>query len=264
VACWERTFLESETACRQIEYWRGHLRGAPRRTGLLPDGPAHEPGDFRSIRQTHLVPARVAETLRRLSREERCTLSMTLLAGLNALVHELTGEDDIITGSPLAGRLRPEIQGTIGCLRKRVVLRSDLSGKPTFRELLKRTREIVAGAYANLDVTYETVFPDRGVDHPQHWMNIPLNFNFVEGSGQSLAFPGLVVTSMERSEFVSWVTLNIQVTERERDLVIHFLTPHTLLSAAQANGFLQSYGSLLQRVAEAPDHKLSAASMPTT
>ena len=167
VACWEHRYFQTEEARRQVAYWKNHLQDAPLAAGLPGGGPELEPGDFRSVRQSLVVPKVIIDSLRELGRQEGCTLSMTMFAALNALVYETTGHEDIRVGTPLAARNRSEVEGLIGCFRKRTILRTDVSGRPTFRTLLARVREVSIGAYLHLDVSQETVFPERGLGHPR-------------------------------------------------------------------------------------------------
>ena len=99
--------------------------------------------------------ADLSETLEALSRREGATLFMTLLAAFQALLHRYTGQDDIAVGSPIASRNRAETEGLIGFFVNTLVLRTDLSGDPSFRELLGRVREVALGAYAHQDLPFE-------------------------------------------------------------------------------------------------------------
>src|SRR6185436_16900053 len=91
----------------------------------------------------------VSEALARLSRREGVTLFMTLLAAFQVLLHRYTGQDDLVVGSPIAGRTAAETEALIGFFVNTLVLRTDLSGEPTFLELLRRVREVTLGAYAH-------------------------------------------------------------------------------------------------------------------
>ena len=123
-AFWERRYSQSELAHRHVAYWKKHLEGAPSTPRLPGDGPEPEPGDFRSVRQSIVMKRDLADSLRRLAREESCTLSMAFLAALSVLIHESTGEEDILVGCPMAARTRPEVAGLIGCFRKQMACAS--------------------------------------------------------------------------------------------------------------------------------------------
>ena len=87
-----------------------------------------------------LIPRELLDAVRSLGRQEGATLFMTLLAAFQVLLHRYTGQDDFAVGSPVAGRTRPELEGLIGFFVNTLVLRADLTGDPSFRELLRRTR----------------------------------------------------------------------------------------------------------------------------
>ncbi len=115
-----------------------------------------------------LSPALTA-AIHALSRREGCTLYMVLLAAFQALLHRYTGLEDLCVGTPIAGRNRAETEGLIGFFVNTLVLRADLSGNPTFRALLQRTREAALGAYAHQDLPFERLMqalnPARDLSH---------------------------------------------------------------------------------------------------
>ncbi len=96
-----------------------------------------------------------------MSRQENATLYMTLLAAFQTLLSRYTGQEDLLVGSPIAGRTHVEVENLIGCFLNILVLRGDLSGDPTFRELLARQREVALGAYAHQDLPFERLLRDH-------------------------------------------------------------------------------------------------------
>src|SRR5207244_7735702 len=118
--------------------------------------------------QPFLLPAALAHALTALGGRERASLFMTLLAAFDTLLHRYTGQDDIVVGSPVAGRTCVEIEGLIGFFANTLALRINLSGDPTFRELLGRVRAVALGAYAHQELPFDTLVvaldPERGRD----------------------------------------------------------------------------------------------------
>jgi non-ribosomal peptide synthetase component F len=115
------------------------------------------------------LPKRLGDELKALSRQEGVTLFMALLAVFQALLHRYTGQDDIVVGTPVAGRDRAELEGLIGFFVNTLVLRTNLSGNPSFRQLLGRVREVALGAYTHQDLPFEklveTLHPERNMSH---------------------------------------------------------------------------------------------------
>ncbi len=154
-AAWQRTRLSDGSLDGQVAYWRARLAGAPTDLGLpldrpRPARPSHDSGEY-----TETWPVELTDRLAALGQRDGTTLYMTLLAGLKAVLARYSGRDDIVVGSPVAGREVPEVAPLIGLFINLVVLRTDLSGDPTFRELLGRVRTTVLDGLDNQDVPFE-------------------------------------------------------------------------------------------------------------
>ncbi len=168
-AVWQREWLQGERLEPELAYWRERLQGAPPVLELPTDRRRPAKQTFRGAKQSLLLPRQLGPGLRALSRSEGATLFMTLLAAFQALLARYTGQDDIVVGSPIAGRTRMETEGLIGFFVNTLVLRTDLSGDPTFRELLRRVREVAFGAYDHQDLPFERLVeelqPERRLSH---------------------------------------------------------------------------------------------------
>jgi amino acid adenylation domain-containing protein len=260
IACWERQFLQGAEAQRQIAWWRNHLASSTPAKGLAGDGPELEPGDFLCVHESLVIPAHVVEGLQELGRQEGCTLSTTLLAAANALLYEATGQHDIRVNIPVTARTRPELEGLIGCFRRRLILCTDVSGNPTFRQLLVRVKDVSNAGFRHQDVSLETVFPERGRDHPAYWTNIHMAFNFLHGADEiagPLKLPGISISTLERSQYYSRSILDMSIFEKETGIVVLLRSMQEMFSAAAIQGLLEQYEALLRRVMAAPDQKLS-------
>jgi acyl carrier protein len=148
-AVWQRQWLTGAVLESRLAYWNRQLAGAPSGLSLPRSRPPAAVQSFRGARLQMVLPRELTEGLRALSRREGTTLFMTMLGGFLALLHQYTGEKDLVVGSVIANRDRAEVEKLIGFLATTLVLRVDLSGSPSFRELLGRVREVCLGAYAH-------------------------------------------------------------------------------------------------------------------
>src|SRR5882762_1367939 len=154
-AAWQRQRLSGPVLQKQLDYWRKQLAGVPAVIDLPSDRPRPALRSFRGARQAFAISKEITGKLKTLARRERVTLFMTLLATFQSLLSCLTNQDDIVVGSPTAGRDRPECEALIGYFVNTVVLRAGFSGDPDFLESLRHAREVALGAFANQDVPFE-------------------------------------------------------------------------------------------------------------
>ncbi len=153
-AAWQRQRLQGEYLQTQLDYWREHLAGVPA-LELPTDRPRPPVATSRGAAHRFTLPASLANSLRVLAHSENVTLFMLLLAVFKVLLHRYSGQDDIIVGSPIAGRVRPELEALIGFFVNSLVLRTALAGNPPFREVLQRVRDTALGAFAHQELPFE-------------------------------------------------------------------------------------------------------------
>jgi amino acid adenylation domain-containing protein len=163
-AAWQRARLAGAELERQMEYWRGRLRGAATLLELPTDRPRPAVQGYEGAHRTFQLSPDTLGGLESLARREGCTLFMVMLAAFQTLLYRYTGQEDLLVGSPIANRTRPETEGLIGFFVNTLVLRGDLSGAPTFRELLRRVRETTLGAYAHQDLPFEKLVEELGTE----------------------------------------------------------------------------------------------------
>ncbi|HKH44755.1 MAG TPA: amino acid adenylation domain-containing protein, partial [Thermoanaerobaculia bacterium] len=154
-AVWQRSWLHGEVLEGEISFWRRQLAGLPPLLELPTDHPRPAVQSFRGAARPVRLPAALTRQVQRLGGREGTTLFMALLAAFQALLARYSGQDDLAVGSPVAGRNRVELEGLIGFFVNTLVLRSNLTGEPTFRELLGRVRETALAAYLHQDVPFE-------------------------------------------------------------------------------------------------------------
>ncbi|WP_345144904.1 amino acid adenylation domain-containing protein, partial [Dactylosporangium darangshiense] len=182
-AVWQRQWLTGEILEGQRAYWRETLSGAP--TLELPTDRPRPP--VRSADGAYIefaIPAEVAGGLRAVSRTAGVSMFMAVFGAFNVLLSRYCGQDDIVVGTPIANRNRAEIEGLIGFFVNTLVLRTDLSGDPTFAELLGRVRTGTLAAYANQDVPFEQLVDDLDVDRDRSRTPLfQVLFNYVTDGG---------------------------------------------------------------------------------
>ncbi|HEY0735991.1 MAG TPA: amino acid adenylation domain-containing protein, partial [Herpetosiphonaceae bacterium] len=155
-AVWQRDWLSGTVLQQQIDYWHQQLAGVEP-IDLPTDRPRPGVASYRGAYQTFHLSAALSEDLRHLSQRLGATLFMTLLAAWQALLMRHSSQTDIAVGTPIAGRVRPELEGLIGMFVNTLVLRTDLAGQPTFAELVSRVRAVCLDAYAHQDIPFDVV-----------------------------------------------------------------------------------------------------------
>ncbi len=153
-AIWQQEWLQGEVLERQLTYWKQQLDALPM-LQLPLDHPRPAVQTFRGAAQIVILPKALTDKLKALSRREGVTLFMTLLAAFQTLLFRYTDQDDIVVGIPIAGRTDSKLEKLIGCFINTLALRTDLAGNPTFRELLRRVREMTLDAYEHQDIPFE-------------------------------------------------------------------------------------------------------------
>ncbi|MEH2230338.1 MAG: non-ribosomal peptide synthase/polyketide synthase [Nostoc sp.] len=168
-ALWQRQWFQGDVLQSQLSYWQKQLNDAPALLSLPTDRPRPSVQTFAGAYQYFVLSEELTTKLTQLSQQQGCTLFMTLLAAYDTLLHRYTGQSDILVGTPIANRNRGEIEGLIGFFVNTLVMRTDLSGNPSFSELLTRVREMALGAYAHQDLPFEMLVealqPERNLSH---------------------------------------------------------------------------------------------------
>lgn len=154
-AKWQRDRIGAAPSRTQLDYWKEKLGGVLPVLSLPTDRPRPSVQRYNGALQPLALPVPLMEALTEFSQREGCTVFMTLLAAFQVLLHRYSNQEDIIVGSPVAGRTRPETEALIGFFVNTLVLRTDLSNDPAFRELLSRVRETALGAFSHQEIPFE-------------------------------------------------------------------------------------------------------------
>ena len=168
-AQWQNELLSGETLEGLLSYWRRQLASPLPILKLPTDRPRPSVQSFRGSRQPFSLSFEVSDSLEHLSQREDCTLFMTLLAAFSVLLHRHSGQDDLIVGTNIANRNRTELEKLIGFFVNMLPLRTRCADNPSFRQFLRRVREVTLGAYAHQDLPFdklvEEVRPERTLTH---------------------------------------------------------------------------------------------------
>ncbi len=253
-AAWQRQRFQGEIRDAQLAYWRRQLAGAPAALDLPADRPRPTVQTFRGAQRTVRFPKALSEALGELSRREGVTLFMILLAAFQTLLHRYTGQDDIVVGSPIAGRNRVELERLVGLFVNTLVLRTNLSGNPSFRELLARVRAVATDAYLSSDLPFghlvRELQPDRQGSRPPLAQVI---FELENLPTTTLALPGLTVSPLVVDTGTATLDLTVELKQGARGLTGFVEYNTDLFDAATIDRMLAHFQTLLEGIVKSPD-----------
>ena len=263
-AVWQREWLTGEVLDKELNYWKQQLAGSNPVLELPTDYPRPAVQTYRGASQSLTLPPSLSDGLKQLCRQQGVTLYMTLLAVFATLLHRYTGQEDILIGSPVAGRNRAEIEGLIGFFINTVVLRANFSQEPSFRSLLAQVREVALGAYAHQGMPFEKLVEELQIERDtsrnplfQVWFNM-LNLEDIQ-----LKMPSIDVESIYNGEIASKFDLTLYVAEQEDTVKLRLVYNTDLFSPERMLEMLNQYHHLLSQIVENPDISTSELSLVT-
>ncbi|MCP4660644.1 MAG: AMP-binding protein, partial [bacterium] len=256
-AVWQRERLRDEALERQIGYWTERLGSQPPAPELPTDRPRPPVETFAGDRLHLRIEPALTARLETLSRERGTTLYMTMLAIFQTLLHRITGQDDLSTGTPVGGRTRPEVKDLIGMFINNLVLRIDLGGDPPFVELLERVREVALEAFAHQELPFEKLVevlrPQRDLSRtPLFQVMFVLQTYPAPDEVATPAEVELTTLPIDPGSAIYDLTLNL-----EEDLTGHFEYSTDLYDAATIRRLAEHLRNLVQGVVAEPARRLS-------
>ncbi|HYJ78763.1 MAG TPA: condensation domain-containing protein, partial [Longimicrobiaceae bacterium] len=262
-ALWQRERLRGERVAGELAWWKERLAGAPERLELPTDRPRPAVPTYRGRMVRAMLPACVLERLEALGRGEGATLFMVLLGAFQALLSKYGGTDDVVVGTPVSGRTHRETEGLIGCFVNTMVLRTDLGGDPTFREVVRRVRAVALGACDHQEVPFERVVAEL---HPQrtpgHSPLFQVMFTLAESTDEAWSpFPGLAVRRTEGERQTSKFELTLACSRRSAGLAAALEYATDLFDAETVERMLAHFVRLVRQVAEDPARRLSGVEL---
>ncbi|MDX6500090.1 MAG: hypothetical protein QOG23_3350 [Blastocatellia bacterium] len=258
---WQRRWFAGELYQSQLSYWKKQFEPLPPALELPTDHPrpsAHAHRAFRGAHHTICLPKQLTTDLKTLSQKQGATLFMTLLAAYEILLHRYSGEDDIVVGTPMAGRQMPETENLIGLFINTLPLRTNLGGDPSFREVLGRVKEAALGAYAHQDLPFERLVkelqPERALAR-----NPLFQVMFVLQSEEILPMelPGLVTEHFRVGNTMANFDLTLDVVEKDGRLVCLFESNADLFESDTIARLMGHFQTLLEGVVANPEQKIA-------
>jgi len=268
-AIWQREWLQGEVLETQLAYWKKQLEGELPVLELPTDYPRPAVRSFRGA--TESLPLVASDSLKALCLQEGVTVFMVLLAAFQTLLSRYSGQEEVVVGSTIANRNRAEIEGLIGFFVNSLVLRADLSGNPTFRELLERVRQTTLGAYAHQDLPFQRLVEEMQSD--RDLSRTPLFqvvFLLQNAPSADIKLPGVTMRSLAGEEGFSLTQdvtakfdLTMNILEAGNNLVALLGYNTDLFGAATIRRMLAHFKRLLQAAAEDPDRPIGELRMLT-
>ncbi len=263
-AYWQREWLQGAVLQRQLDYWKKQLDGAPPLLELPEDHPRPAVRTFRGGHQSLLLPKAVGSALKALSRTEATTLFMTLLAAFKVLLSCYTRQDDLLVGTPVANRNRLEVEGLIGFFVNALVLRTDLSGDPTFRELIRRVRKVCVDAYVHQDLPFERLVEELHIERDLSRNPLfQVMFVLQNASVHAVELPGLTLNPVIADGGTTHFDLTLHIADTEQGLVETVAYNTDLFDADTMTRMLAHFQTLLEAIVKDPDRHLSDLSLLT-
>ncbi len=261
---WQRAWLQGPVLEEQLSYWRERLAGIPPALEMPVDRLRPPVQTHRGSNTVLVFPAALTARLRELSLREGTSLFMTMLGAFQLLLSRLSGQDDVVVGSPSAGRSRVEVEGLIGLFLNTLVLRTDLSGEPTFRELLGRVKSAVLGAYHYQALPFERLLeelqPERQLSRTPIFQIL---FNFVSLSDLSLELPGLQIDPVRLGEPESKFDFTLYVHELADSFQCNLVYNADLFDRERMVEMMRQLQSLLEQASAHPERRIGDLSLVT-
>jgi amino acid adenylation domain-containing protein len=257
-AQWQRQRLAGDRLEEELSYWKAKLAACPPSSGLPTTFARPAVQTHRGARHTHQLPPSLQRELQALSRREGVTLFMTLLAAFQVLLCRYTGQEDVMVGSPIAGRTTVEAERLIGLFINTLVIRTDLSGNQSFKELLGRVRQTALEAYAHQDLPFERLVqalgPDRSLGSTPLFQVV---FNLENLPRTTASIPGMSTEDFEFDTGVSQLDLSLEVTEGAEGLSCRFTYSTDLFDEQTIRRMADHYHTLLTGVVADPTQTIS-------
>ncbi|HEX7241424.1 MAG TPA: condensation domain-containing protein, partial [Longimicrobiaceae bacterium] len=256
---WQRKAMRDGALDGHVAYWKEKLAGAPPVLEVPTDRPRPPVAGGSGVTRIRALDPGTARALRELGRAEGTSLFMTALAAWQALLALWSGRDDVVVGTPIAGRTRIELEGLIGFFVNTLVLRTDLSGDPTVRELLLRARETMLDAEAHQDLPFDRLVEELGVERsPGHTPLFQAILSLEDGDARGMPRLGEVELSpVESADTTAKFDLALTLVQEGGGLTAALAGRAELFDPATLDRMLADLAAILEGMAADPERRLS-------
>jgi amino acid adenylation domain-containing protein len=263
-ARWQREWLTGAVLDKHLSYWRERLRGSVSPIELPADRPRRGGETSAAARVGKVLPVELLQSLKSLGQRHNATLFMTLLAAFQTLLCRVSGQDDVVLGSPIAGRTQLETERLLGFFINTLPIRIDMSGRPTFAELLDRVRLVVLDAIKHQELPFEKLVeelqPERSLNHSP-LVQVMLNAFLLDVP--QLHAQGLTFESVSLSAEESKFDLTMLVQKAGQTIRVDLKYNADLFDAVRMEHMLDQFVRLLQQIVAEPDKRIASYSLLT-
>ncbi len=257
-AIWQHKWLQSKVLESHLSYWKQQLGGELPVLELPTDRMRPSVQTYRGARQSLNLPKDLTNALKSLSQQSGVTLLTTMLAAFNILLYRYTAQEDILVGSPIANRNQHQVEGLIGLFANNLVMRTNLSGNPSFRELLSQVQEVVLSAYSHQDLPFEKLVEE--LQTKQDFSRSPLfqvKFALQSQQVSALELPGLSLNAIEIESKTAKFDLTLEAQESSAGINGWFEYNTDLFDADTISRMIGNWQVLLEGVVAQPDQQIS-------
>ncbi len=255
---WQHQWLQTKREKTLLTYWKQQLENAPNTLSLPTDHQRPPVQSFKGAAKFFKLSSHLSDRLRALSNQQGVTLFITLLAAFQAQLYRYTSQEDICIGSPIANRNHADIEELIGFFVNTLALRTDLSGNPSFLELLSRVREVCVGAYAHADLPFEQLVaelhPERNLSHTPLFQ---VTFALQEDTKKDLILPDLTLKWLENHNETAKFDLTLYVVDSKPELRGWWEYNTDLFDATTIERMVGHFTNLLEGIVAHPEKRLS-------
>jgi amino acid adenylation domain-containing protein len=257
-AVWQRNWITGQLLDKQLGYWLQRLAGAPPLLELPTDYPRPSVQEFRGSHERTVFSTTLLRDLKTLSQREGATLFMTLMAAFQVLLYRYSGREDMLVATVVANRPRPELEKLIGYFSNSLLLRTDLSGDPSFRDLMHQVRDVALEAYDHQDLPFEKLLvelkPDRDLSYSPLFQ---VMFNLQNHEREQVKLSRLGISELKTERGSSKFDLTLNIVEKSDGLRVAFEYNTDLFKADTIRRMLGHFQTLLEGAVCNPAERIS-------